>query len=574
MWGRERVGYTRGMLPLLALTLISCDRGTLTIPAEPLTLTVDSPDPAAEGAVFAGTDAVRVTGRVNLPDAVVTVENREVNVGSDGSFDVEVPIPGAYRNIDVRAFYREETLRERIPIFSGTDPLESWPGGIGARITPRLFEPIAESLATQIDETEWAEQLLGLLGGGVDTDTFRLIPEELRHRPAEVELIPDDEGIQLVLRIRDITLALDAGFDLNGTFIDAPSEVGFEELVVTARANVVADAQGFLTLDIGTADVQISDPVLQLGPFDGSVLGFAVQLIGDLIAGLGDLALDLLLGVLGDVPLGGPFAFELDLLGEPLEVSLQTLDTDVEGVTIDLGLGLGAPVPNPLVVHRPTLEEGGPQADIVLALHEGLFASLVDSDLLDLLAQDLELGGVLGAGVGLVFENLPGGNTAPDADAWCISVDPGSARTARMNGSLSDFATIYLPDLEVEVGITHDGIDCDPWLDASLVVEAGFVAQGSSLELDLVIPDGAVSFYAAEGEYDEQEVVQGLGGLFDVILPLLGGALSFDIADLLGGGELIPGVDAGEPRLTGVYAIEDEDGIPVPGLFAVGLDLL
>jgi hypothetical protein len=561
------------MLPLLAL-LLSCDSGSFRIPDAPLVLEVTSPDPLAEGAVFTGSDAVRVTGRVNLPNAVVTVENREVVVGSDGTFDVEVPISGAYRNIDVRAFYRDEQLRERIPVFSGTDPLDAWPGGIGVRITPRLFEPIADSLATQIDETGWAEQLLGLLGGGIDTDTFRLVPTELRHRPAEVELVPDADGVQLVLRIRDITLELDAGFELNGTFIDAPSEVGFEELLIVARANVVADANGFLTLDIGTADVELSDPVLQLGPFDGGLVDFVVQLIGDLITGIGDFALDLLLGIVGDVPLGGPFAFELDLLGEPLEVSLESLDTDPDGVTIDLGLGLGTPVPDPLVVHRPTLEEGGPQADIALTIHEGLFASLVDSELLDLLAQDLELGGVLGLGVGLVFENLPGGDTAPEADAWCIAVDPGDARSARMNGSLSDFATMYLPDLQIEVGITHDGIDCDPWLDATLAVEAGFVADGSALELDLSIPDGAVTFYAAEGAYDEQEVVQGLGGLFDVILPLLGGALSFDLADLLGGGELIPGVETSEPRLTGVYAIEDAEGVPVPGLYAVGLDLL
>ncbi|MCB9673827.1 MAG: hypothetical protein H6737_01845 [Alphaproteobacteria bacterium] len=557
------------MLPFLLIAQVGCNYGTLKVPQQPLTLEIDTP----EYGVFTGGAEVRVAGRVSVPNAVVTVENREVVVGTDGTFDVTVPIAGAYRNIDVRAFYFEEQIRERIPVFSGTNPKDAWPGGMGVRITPRLFEPIAESLEQQIDDTMWAESLIALLGGGVDTDTFRLIPTELRHRPVEIALIPDADGILLELRYRDLTLELDAGFALNGTWIDAPSEVGFEEMVVTARADVVVDANGLLSLQVGQASMDLSDPVLQLGPFDGSLLGFAVQLIGDLIAGIGDFALDLLLGFLADIPLGGPFAFQTDLLGTSLDVSLADLGTDTEGVWLDLGLGLGDPVPSPLVVHRPTLAEGGPQADVILALHEGLFASLVDSDLLDLVSQDLELGGLLGAGIGLVFTNLPGGNTAPDADGWCVNVVPGEARAARMGGTLADFATIYLPDLRLNVGITHDGLRCDPWLDASLALEATFVVDGSALDFELAAPDGAVFYYGATGEWDEAEVISGLGGLFDVLLGLAGSSLQIDLADLFGTG-LIPGVEGGDPRITGIFAIEDAEGEPIEGLYAVGMDLL
>ncbi|MEZ4319238.1 MAG: hypothetical protein R3F61_17125 [Myxococcota bacterium] len=554
------------MLPLLVL---GCSSGTLQVPPQTLVLEVDAP----VYAVFTGNDEVRVAGRVNLPAAVVTVENRRAVVGTDGTFDVTVPISGDYRNIDVRAYYFEQELRERIPVFSGVDPATQWPGGMGLRLTPRLLDPIAESIAVQVDASGWDESLLGLLGTGIESDTFRFVPTDLRHRAAEVLLIPDDEGLAFELRIRDLTLVIDAGFSLNGTFVDTPSEIGFEEMVITARASVGVDANGLLTLELGQADLQLSDPVVQLGPIDGSFLGFAVQAVGDLIAGIGDFALDVVLGLVGTVPLGGPFAFEADLLGTPLEVSLAGLGTDVEGIWMDLGLGLGDPIPDPLVVHRPTLAEGGPAADVVIALHEGLFASLVDSELLDLVSQDLELGGILGAGLGLVFTNLPGGDSAPDADGWCVSVVPGEARAARMGGALDDFATIYLPDLRLDVGITHDGIDCDPWLDASLALEARFVVDGSKLDFELAAPDGAVFSYGATDPWEEAEVIEGLGGLFDILIGFAGSSLSIDLADLFGAG-LIPGVEGTEPRITGVFAIEDENGAPIDGLYAVGLDLL
>jgi len=557
------------MLPLMLLSQLACNTGVLQVPREPLSLEILSP----EYGVFTGGSEVSVAGRVSLPNAVVTVENREVVVGDDGSFEVVVPIAGDYRNIDVRAFYFDETIRERVPVFSGTDPIDAWPGGMGVRVTPRLFDPIAESIEVQLDATDWAQGLVDALGAGIDTPSFRLTPTRLRHRPAEVFFLPDDDGIAVEIRYRDLILELDGGYTLNGNWVDSPSEVGFEELLISARGNVVADANGLLTLELGDANVSLSDPVIQLGPFDGSVLDFAVQFVGDLIAGIGDFALDLVLGLVGQVPIGGPFAFQADLLGSPLELSLADLGTDSEGVWIDLGLGLGAPVPTPLVVHRPTLAEGGPQADLIVAMHEGLFASLVDSDLLDLLSQDFELGGLLGAGIGLVFTALPGGNTAPDADGWCVSVDPGTARTARMGGSLSNFATLYLPDLRLDVGITHDEIRCDPWLQASLAVEARFVVDGSALDFELAAPDGAVFFYGATGEYEEAEVIEGVGGLFDVLLGLAGSSLSIDLADLFGAG-LIPGVDGTDPRITGVFPIDGEDGEPVQGLYAVGLDLL
>jgi hypothetical protein len=559
------------MLPIGWLALASCmSSGSTVIPDVPLVLEVTSPTYGQ----FAGGSSVRVTGRVQPAVAAVTVENRAVNVGSDGSFAVDLPIAGDYRNVDVRAFFRESSLRERIPVFAGEDPLQAFPGGLGVRITPRLLADLADQIAAGVDESGWAASVLEGLPS-LDTEGLRIVPVAFTHRPAEATLVPDADGLALELRIRDLELDLDAGWLIGDTWVDADSEAGFGAVVVRARLAVEVGPDGLLVLGVSGGDVEFLDPRLQLGSFDGGALTAAVQFVGDLLAGLGDLLLGLVLGGVGEVPLGGPFAFDADLLGTPLSVSLAGLGTDPEGIWLDLGLGLGGPVPDPLVVHRPTLAEGGPDADLVLAVHEGLLAPLAQSEILDLLSQDLELGGILGAGIGLVFTNLPGGDDAPDADAWCLTVSPGDARAVKLGGRGADgrpvLGHLYLPDLGLEVGISHDGIDCDPWLEVSLAVDATLVVDGSRIGIELAAPDGAVRFYAAPGEHDEAEIVGGLGSLFGLLVGLAGGSLSFDLAELLGGE--VPPAEGSVPYLLGARAIEDVDGEVVPGLFALAIDL-
>lgn len=554
-------------MPPLALTaLLSCSSGSLPVDDIPLALTLDTP---AYGA-FAGADAIAVRGRVAPPGAVVTVENRRVNVGSDGSFSVEVPIAGPVRNLDIRAFWREDAVRERVPVFAGDDPRDAFPGGLGLRLTPRLLNDLAEQIELGLVEADWATGLVDALPS-LSTDALTIAPTRLRHRAPEVTLTPDAQGIAFELLYRDVVLELDAGFQLGDTWTDFPSEVGFEDLRITARLAVGTRPDGTLVLSLTNADVALADPILQLGPIDGALLGFAVQFLGDLVAGLGDLLLGLVTGALTEIPLGGPLAFEADLLGTPLAVSLDGLGTDPEGIWIDLGVGLGGPVPDPLVVHRPTLAQGGPRADLIAAVHEGLFAPLAQSELLDLVSQDLELSGVLGLGVGLVFTSLPGGWAAPEADGWCVRVSPGDARLVRMGGDPNTLATLYLPDLRLNVGVTHAGLRCDPWLEASLAARARFALDGSAVGVELDAPDGAVLFYAAPGEHDEAEIVAGLARLFDLLTTFGGGALSFDLADLLGGGV---GLDGVSPRVLGVLPIDGPDGEPVPGLFALPVELL
>lgn len=554
------------MLGLLALS--ACTSGVLTIPDDELTLEITSPSYAD----FAGGSEVRVTGNVFPNRSVVTIENREVVVGTDGSFDVLVPIAGAYRNLDIRAFYKEQLLEERIPVFSGEDPAESWPGGIGIRVTPRLFEPIADLVADAVDESTWEDDLLAQIPS-IETEGFWLIPTELSHRPAQVDIRTSDEGLVLEVVLRDVFLDLDGGFVLAEESFDAPTRIGWQEFRFTAGISLSTDANGGLVLSTTGGDLVLSDPVIELGAFDLSILDFVLDFIADLLSGIGDFVLDDLLGLLGNVPLGPAIEQEIDLLGTPLIISLAELGTDDDGVFLDLGLGIGGPPGEVGAIPRPTIEDGRAGADLVVSMHEGLFAPLLESDLLELLEQDLELNGFLGQGVGLVFRNLPRGGEAPaDVEGWCINVDPGEAKVVRMSDDLAKLASAHLPDLQLRVGVSHGETRCAPWLQVSMALTASFGLEDLALALDLEAPDGKVLFYDVQGEYEEQELIDGLAGLFDLLVGFAGGSLDFDLGELLGGGELIPGVEL-DPRVTSIQPME-RDGEVVPGLYAIGLDLL
>ena len=49
-------------------------------------------------------------------------------------------------------------IRERIPVFSG-QPVDTWPGGMSARLLRPGLDVIGEGLGQMIDDMAWSEQI-------------------------------------------------------------------------------------------------------------------------------------------------------------------------------------------------------------------------------------------------------------------------------------------------------------------------------------------------------------------------------------------------------------------------------
>ena len=218
---------------------------------------------------------------------------------------------------------------------------------------------------------------------------------------------------------------------------------------------------------------------------------------------------------------------------------------------------------------------GGGTADLTLGVHEGLFQMLLASDLLDLLQQDLDLGGVFGTLLGTTIEALPGGYMAPANEGWCLSIDPGEARVARMQSGTDPLAMLYLPDMTFDVGYNTATTSCSPWLEASVALEIGFVVQGgSTLGLEMNVAEGVIERYESTGNWTEDEVIAGLGGLLEGVMGLVGGQVEFDLADILGGGGIGGGL-LGDTSMTILDSeqLDGVDGRPVEGLYRLPIRL-
>ena len=532
--------------------MAACSSGSFKIPQEELTLRVDSP---VYGEFF-GDDFITVSGQVTDPTALVWVEGLQVNVGTDGTFHVELPVGGPYRNVDIEAANPKTHLRERLPVFSGHDPLETWPGGMSLRFTPRGLDRIGEQLGQTIDDLQIFEGIAGGIGA-VAT-----------YRPTDVTLVPSDTGLELVATFRDLEFEL--GFDVFGL---GNLAIGFDEIALGATLLPEVDANGIIVLTVTDSTVVLGAPILELGMLNPQILE---DLLGGLTGGLGDLLDGLLDGVLGNtgIPLGGPFEFETDLLGMTLSMALDDLFTDSDGLGLVLGVGIGAEAVPVTVVTAPSWIGGG-TADLTLGVHEGLFQMLLASDLLDLLQQDLDLGGVFGTLLGTTIEALPGGYMAPANEGWCLSIDPGEARVARMQSGTDPLAMLYLPDMTFDVGYNTATTSCSPWLEASVALEIGFVVQGgSTLGLEMNVAEGVIERYESTGNWTEDEVIAGLGGLLEGVMGLVGGQVEFDLADILGGGGIGGGL-LGDTSMTILDSeqLDGVDGRPVEGLYGLPIRL-
>ena len=127
--------------------------------------------------------ADRGGGRTGSEYSTVYVEGVAVPVADDGTFSVALPIDGPYAIVDVSADLFEASAEARVPVFRGYDPLETWPGGIAARLTPSGLDGLAAVIEPTIAEALNPEALLQGLPGPRVTDFLLRDPDITARSP-------------------------------------------------------------------------------------------------------------------------------------------------------------------------------------------------------------------------------------------------------------------------------------------------------------------------------------------------------------------------------------------------------
>ncbi|MFN7147415.1 MAG: hypothetical protein ACK4YP_26855, partial [Myxococcota bacterium] len=338
-------------------------------------------------------------------------------------------------------------------------------------------------------------------------------------------------------------------------------------IAVGAHAAPWIDADGMLGLTL-------SDAIVEIGDFGMSVEGWDIpewitdllfDPIASLVSSLGEGIGDLLLDQMGEIEVGGPFAFDLDLLGTRLAAQLVEVDAGGDGVSLGATVGYGEDAADsmPDVATLASVTPAGLTSQLGAAVHEGMFNVLLDETLAGFLDIDLTLEGEYGELLGSGIAALPGGSDLPDeANGYCLGLHVGDARVIRMvEGEGLPLARAYLPDVQVDIDYVNGG-SCEDWLEASVFAVIDLTLDGSEVSADFDVRDVAVLSYGAE-DYDREAVETQLGAVVESLAGLLGGQLSFDLGDALG--------DLGgfgfTPEVVSIEKLDEE------GLYGIYLDV-
>jgi hypothetical protein len=561
---------------LAPILLAACSESGVihTYPIPELTLTVTSPTYGE----FAGSRTL-VTGTVSHADTVVTVEGEVVPVAEDLTFSVRLPFEKPYRIVDIAADLYGQHAEQRIPVFRGTDPSLSWPGGMSARLTSRGLDGLAALLAGTGESLLSEEVLLSALPA-LDLAGTQLGVDSITRSPVGVTLDPSPAGITARFEITELAFHLLAEGELLFIPFSIPADLTFPEITLESLLTTRLDEAGQTVLVIGEPQIVFATPEVSI-----SAVGFGW--LSDLLLGwldIGDLltgALDVAVGDLAPIPLGASFALPADLLGASLEIRTNGVTTDDAGVGIALGVGIDAPAPTTaLPVAIPAGEFTEP-VDLSVAVHEGLLQPILESDLLALIEQDLALPSFLGSFIGNLAKQLPGGSQAPDAFGWCVGIETGDPKVARFQPG-ETLLGIYLPDAVVTFGTFEEGQSgCTDWLVASLALELLVnVTDGTVIGFDIQAPEGKLLSYGAT-DVDGDAVIAELGGTLSSLLGVLGGLVELDINDLLGTDQLLSDTGSGlgidlsgiSPAIRSAQPVLDAEGEPVDGLWEIGVQL-
>ena len=563
---------------LLALSLMGCNDYELkqiSAVADPLSLEVTSPTYGQ----FMGDEQITVTGRVSPAYAQVTVEGAAVEVGKDGLFTAVYPVDHAYRIIDVTAHTDTQDARQRVPVFAGHDPRETYPNALTARVLPNGLDKLGDKIGVLVDDMGLFASLLPSLPS-YTSDIITLTPNRIDVDPTQVDLAPAIGALDATFTINNLAIV----YDVNLFGYADEISVGFTSVALNALLVPALSDDGMLTITLTDASLDLTEPNVELGPLPGWIIDWVLGFVADyIIDPLADLLLDSVLSGIGTIELGGPIEFETDLLGTAVALSLTDFYSDLDGLGAGLDLIIGDPASADVAaIPAPTLQTPyTADADIAVGIHEGLFQILIGDALLGFLDQGLgDYGALIGPLLDGYIRQLPGGSEAPSGNDWCLALNPNDLYAARIQESAGEgpLAIVYLPDFVLDIG---HGSDCAPWLSVSLAVELGLGLDGTALDISGNVPEGAVLYYGASeaADYDEAGVVSGMGGMLSTLLGLVGGMLPLDLSSLLGGLSSDPtnpisGLLADlSPTVVGVAKLENADGSWTEGLYSMSMDL-
>jgi len=552
---------------LAATSLLACSGSPEPRDERPLSLTVLQPEYGA----FLQDGPIEVVGTVSDAAATVLIEGVEVPVAGDGTFRTTLEFDGDYEVVDVRAGGDSlASARERVPVFAGRPPAETWPSAMPGRMTNDGLLRLGAGLGAQVDETDWADGLLNALQP-IETDLVTLTPQSVTHSPTQVVIQGVQDGLRIGIELRDVAITTQARYEVFGSTRTSELVIGYDTITVTLLATPSIREDGVVILTVDDSSIDFADPDFKLDGSSLAGLQFLADAAGLLMEPAGEWLVDQLLGTLGELELGGPFDFETDLGGTPLYVELRNVSGDPEGLPFLLGMGVGARVPEtlpPLATPSESARISEP-VHLVVGAHEFLFDELVGTQIDDALGGDLDIG-PFSSVIGGLLEQLPGGTTAPDGD-WCVAIEPGPARVVRLHDGIEPLGHLYLPDVDVDFGIDQ-GSGCESWLVANLAMEIAIVPDGTEVGAEIAVGEGAITYYGAPRDtWTETEVLAGVTDLVGTLGDVAGGRLSFDLAELF--------ADAGEQEgLAGAIGpleprILDSEPMAIEGMYAISVAL-
>ena len=87
--------------------------------------------------------------------------------------------------------------------------------------------------------------------------------------------------------------------------------LGYGEVSVGGLLVPAVDDDGMVTMELTAAQIDFDDPDAQFGVLEGWVVEFVLDLVGEWVTEpLAESVLDVVLGEIGIIEIGGPFAFE------------------------------------------------------------------------------------------------------------------------------------------------------------------------------------------------------------------------------------------------------------------------
>lgn len=323
----------------------------------------------------------------------VTVAGSAVELGTDGSFTVELPIEPGPNPIEVLAVDIDGNAADAwIGVMAGesADPGVVYSGMRVALGTDGIAE-IAAPLLTELDPAVVEASIKSanpLARGSLGCVDYRADVESVDYGTPVLSITPGTENVGMTVELSDLEVLVDAEFDLCGfgtggdtititdslTTISGDISMGYVELFDSVFVSVLDGAVTYtdLQVDYGTIDSLLSSfglSVSDLGIDVGAIIEDAI------VAVLEEEVPPPLVAVLEAMQ----FTESLDVLGSVVELSTTISDVVVspDGVEIELNTRTTGPAADPELPELPgVLSLGGAAPEVDPATELALSLSL------------------------------------------------------------------------------------------------------------------------------------------------------------------------------------------------------